>query len=327
MAAQQQQQHHLLPPVYVHRLPSFTLPFAERYTIHFRLLDPHPEPISSFLSRHASSVRALICVGPSPVTADILDLLPSLQILVGSSAGVDHIDLAECRRRGISVTNAGAAFSEDVADYAVALLLDVLRRVPAAHRFVRSGLWPVKGEYPLGFKLGGKRVGILGLGSIGSEVAKRLVAFGCSIAYNSRKKKPSVPFPYYANVCELAANSDVLIVCCALTEDTHHIIDKDVMTALGKEGVIINVGRGALVDEKELVQFLVQGEIGGAGFDVFENEPNVPKELFALDNVVLSPHCAVLTPESFEAMQEVVIANLKAFFSNKPLLSPVQHDE
>jgi hydroxypyruvate reductase 2 len=164
----------------------------------------------------------------------------------------------------------------------------------------------------------------VGMGTIGSEVAKRLVAFGCGVAYNSRNKKPSVPYPYYANVCDLAVNSDVLVVCCALTDKTHHIINKDVLTALGRDGIIINVGRGALVDEKELVQYLARGEIGGAGFDVFEKEPEVPKELFAMDNVVLSPHHAVMTLESFEAVFEVITANLKAFFSNKPLLSPVK---
>ncbi|KAK2989125.1 hypothetical protein RJ640_027199 [Escallonia rubra] len=175
-------------------------------------------------------------------------------------------------------------------------------------------------------QLGGKRVGIVGLGSIGSRIATRLEAFGCVIAYNSRNKKASVPFPYYANVHDLAASSDALIICCALSNETHHIINKDVMAALGKKGVIVNIGRGALVDEKELVQFLVRNEIGGAGLDVFENEPVVPEELYALDNVVLSPHKAVATPESFAAVQEVIIGNLEAFFSNKPLLSQVKSE-
>lgn len=164
-------------------------------------------------------------------------------------------------------------------------------------------------------------MGIVGLGNIGSEIAKRLVAFGCSIAYNSRNKKSSISFPYYANVCDLAADSDILIICCALTKETHHMIDKDVMTALGKEGVIINIGRGPIIHEKELVQFLVEGEIGGAGLDVYENEPYVPEELFQLDNVVLSPHKAVLTPESIESVAELVVGNLEAFFSSKPLRS------
>lgn len=242
---------------------------------------------------------------------------------MGSSAGVDHIDLVECRRRGIKVTSAGDAFSEDVADYAVGLLIDVLRRVSAADRYVRAGLWPARGEFSLGSKLGGKRVGIVGLGSIGSLVAKRLEAFGCIIAYNSRSKKPHVAFPYFSTVHDLATNSEVLIICCSLTNETHHLINKDVLRALGKKGVIVNVGRGALIDEKELVQFLVQGEMGGAGLDVSENEPNVPKELFELDNIVLSPHKAAFTPESFAALREVVVGNLEAFFSNKPLLSPV----
>ncbi|KAF6133922.1 hypothetical protein GIB67_040686 [Kingdonia uniflora] len=281
-------------------------------------------PIHEFLKTHAQSVRVLLCLGPAPLDCEALMCLPSLECIVGSSAGVNHIDLVECKRRGIAVTNAGSVFSEDVADYAVGMLIDVLRRVSAADRYVRSGLWSLKGEYPLGHKVWGKRVGIIGLGSIGSQVAKRLEAFGCIISYNSRNKKLSVCYPYFANVHELAANSDVLIATCALTEKTYHIINKDVLLALGKEGVVINVGRGALIDEKELVRSLVQGEIGGAGLDVFENEPNVPKELFELDNVVLSPHKAVLTLESFSDLHELIIANLDAFFSNKPLLTPVK---
>lgn len=171
--------------------------------------------------------------------------------------------------------------------------------------------------------MAGKRVGIVGLGSIGLRVAKRLEAFGCLVSYNSRTKKPSVSYPFYANVYELAANSDIFIICCALTEQTHHMIDKSVLLALGKDGILINVGRGAIIDEKELVQSLVRGEIRGAGFDVFENEPNVPEELLSLDNVILSPHVAVFTEESFQDLAELMIANLEAFFSNEPLITPV----
>ncbi|XP_042511830.1 glyoxylate/hydroxypyruvate reductase HPR3-like [Macadamia integrifolia] len=295
----------------------------------FRLLKPWEEESMStqqFLTTQAQSVRALAVLGLFPINSEILQCLPSLACVVATSVGVDHIDLAECRRRGIAVTNAGPAFSEDAADFAVGLLLDVLRRVSAADRYVRQGLWPVKGDYPLSSKLGGKRVGIIGMGSIGSEVAKRLEPFGCSISYNSRKKKPRVAFPFYSNVHDLAANSDVLILSCALTKETYHIIKRDVLLALGEKGVIINVGRGALIDEKELVQCLVQGEIGGAGLDVYENEPIVPKELFVLDSVVLSPHKAVLTPESFAASSKMAMGNLEAFFAGKPLLSPVKDE-
>nr|XP_023928473.1 glyoxylate/hydroxypyruvate reductase HPR3-like [Quercus suber] len=175
-------------------------------------------------------------------------------------------------------------------------------------------------------ELKGKRIGIVGLGSIGQEVAKRLEAFGCSISYNSRKQKQSFSYPFYSNVVKLSANSDALVICCGLSDQTHHLINKEVLLALGKEGVIINVGRGAIIDEKEMVQCLVQGDIGGAGLDVFENEPNVPKELFALDNIVLSPHRGAFTHETLTSMREIVVGNLEAFFSNKPLLSQVIND-
>ena len=163
-------------------------------------------------------------------------------------------------------------------------------------------------------------MGIVGLGRIGCEVAKRLEIFGCKISYTSRKKKDSVSYPFYTDVQELASNNDALIVCCGLNNETRHMIDRKVLLALGKEGVFVNVGRGQIVNEKEMVECLLQGEIGGAGLDVFYDEPNVPHELFGLNNVVLSPHNAVVTPESIERLCNVIIGNLEAFFSKKPLL-------
>ncbi|KAI7728424.1 hypothetical protein M8C21_000908 [Ambrosia artemisiifolia] len=303
----------------IHRRPDFKFSFPWAKHIIFNPIEPS-DPLYPV---HRASARVVIVIGPSPLKAEHLDQYPCVELVVGTSAGYDHIDLAECRARNIRVTSTGSAYSEDGADYAIGLLLDVLRRVSAADRFVRAGLWPVKDSYPLGNKLGGKRVGIVGLGSIGTLVAKRLEPFGCTIAYTSRNKKSQVPYAFYPNVLDLATNSDSLIVCCALSEKTHHIINRDVLTALGKNGIIVNIGRGALVDEKELVKFLVGGELGGAGLDVFENEPEVPKELLTLDNVVISPHKAVLTPESFANGMEVVTANITAFFLNKPLLSEI----
>ncbi|KAF5731680.1 glyoxylate/hydroxypyruvate reductase HPR3-like [Tripterygium wilfordii] len=282
-----------------------------------------PLPLHQFLSTYAHSVQAILCSGYSPVNEELIRQLPSLRLVVTASAGINHIDLSACWRHGIAVTNAGSVFSDDGADAAIGLLIAVLRKISAADRYVRRGLWAKEGDFRLGSKLGGKRVGIVGLGGIGSEVAKRIEAFGCSISYNSRKQKASVSYPFFSDVCELAANSDILIICCGLTEQTHHLINRQVLLALGKDGVVINVGRGAIIDEKELVQCLVQGEIGGVGLDVFENEPDVPKELLELDNVVLSPHRAVFTPESFMDLCRLVVGNLEAFFSNKPLLSPV----
>ncbi|KAK9698652.1 hypothetical protein RND81_08G121000 [Saponaria officinalis] len=321
---------HHKPEIIIHRLPTCESFLDDHLSATYKLLDPisaagdDPAAVRAFLGRHGGKTQALVCVEPIPLGKDILDFLPSLGCVVSASSGTDHVDLYECSRRGISVANVGDSFSDDVADYAVGLLLDVLRNVSAADRFVRLGSWLKQKEFSLGVRLSGKRVGIVGLGNIGHRIAKRLVSFGCTIAYNSRRIKPKVPLPFYDNVCDLAFNTDILILCCSLTEETRHMVNKDVLTALGKDGIIINVGRGALINESELVKFLVDGRIAGAGLDVFEDEPNVPKELFGFENVVLSAHNAVCTPESFTAVIDIVVANLDAFFSNKPLLTPVR---
>ncbi|XP_059651503.1 glyoxylate/hydroxypyruvate reductase HPR3-like [Cornus florida] len=329
MAYTQQQEQELPKVVLVLRPTIGFSDYGKQFSEKFHLLKAweSPMPTEQFLATHASSVQAMLCSVGTPVQSDVLRLLPSLKVIVTTSAGLNQIDLPECRRRGISIANTGTIYSADVADVALGLLIDVLRKITAANRYVRGGLWPIQGDYPLGSKLGGKRVGIVGLGNIGSEVAKRVEAFGCIISYNSRRKKPSVSYTYYPDVCELAANCDILVICCALTDQTHHMINKDVLLALGEEGVIVNIGRGAVIDEKELVRFLVEGKIAGAGLDVFENEPHVPKELFAMDNVVLTPHRAVFTDESFLDLYELIVGNFEAFFSGKPLLSPVALDE
>ncbi|VFQ77035.1 unnamed protein product [Cuscuta campestris] len=169
-------------------------------------------------------------------------------------------------------------------------------------------------------KVGGKRVGIVGLGSIGLRVSKRLEALGCTIAYTSKKVKPHIPFSFHPNITDLATACDALVLCCALTQETNHIVDKKVMLALGKGGIIINIGRGALIDEKEMVDLLARGELGGAGLDVFENEPNVPRELVGLDNVVLSSHVSYATHDAMFALQELVANNIDSFFSNNKAL-------
>ncbi|KAK1559032.1 hypothetical protein Q3G72_009780 [Acer saccharum] len=256
--------------------------FGDKFLVseQFKLLKAweSPFPLEEFLISNSQSIQAILSAGYAPVTLEILRLLPSLRLVVTASAGVNHINLPECHRRGIAVTNSGNVFSDDCADAAVGLLIDVCRKVSAADRYMRQGLWMSRGDYALGSKLGGKLIGIVGLGKIGLEVAKMLEAFG------------------------------------------------QVLLALGKNGVIVNIGRGAIINEKELVRCLVEGEIGGAGLDVFENEPNVPQELFAMDNVVMSPHNAVFTTESFMALCELVVGNLEAFFTNKPLVSPVIDD-
>ncbi|TVU39050.1 hypothetical protein EJB05_12452, partial [Eragrostis curvula] len=298
----------------------------------YRVLDSFAsgEPLPAFLAAAAAAAapdppRAAVIVSSSVVRVDaaLLDAFPSLRCVVNTGAGVEHVDLGECARRGVAVANSGAVYSVDVADHAVGLLVAVLRRVSEAERFVRRGLWPVQGDYPLGSKLGGKRVGIIGMGRIGSLIATRLQAFGCVIYYNSRRPKDSVSYKYFPHVLDLATESDVLIVACALNKETRHIVNKDILDALGKDGIIINIGRGAHIDEAELVRALNDGRTAGAGLDVFENEPEVSAELLSMNNVVLTHHMAVFTLESKSDMCDHTIANLEAFFSGKPLLTPV----
>ncbi|KAK7293801.1 hypothetical protein RJT34_16676 [Clitoria ternatea] len=280
-----------------------------------------PHPLHQFLTTQnvdTLSIQAILCNPHQQVSADTIRLLPSLSIIVTTSTGTDHIDLSECSRCGVQVvTVGGGQFAEDVADMAVGLLINVLWKISAADQHVRNRGPSRSWSFSLGCKLGGKRVGIVGLGRIGGEVAKRLEAFDCKIMYHSRNRRPNVLYPFYSDVVELASNSDVLVLCCPLNEQTRHIINREVMLALGKTGVLVNVGRGALIDEKELVRCLMEGEISGAGLDVFENEPNVPKEFTALDNVVLSPHAGSLTLECFTDGCELVARSLEAFFSSK----------
>ncbi|CAO2041740.1 unnamed protein product [Urochloa humidicola] len=317
-----------LPALLVFRRLDAAFSAALRQRYHVLDFFASGEPLPDFLAAAAAlpdPPRAAVVTGGGAVRVDaaFLDAVPSLAFVFSTGAGVDHIDLHECARRGVAVANSGTVYSTDVADHAVGMLIDVLRRVSAAQRFVRGGLWAAQGDYPLGTKLGGKRVGIIGLGNIGSLIAKRLEAFGCVIYYNSRKQKDSVSYRYFSSVYDLALESDVLVVACALNKDTRHIVNKDVLEALGKDGIIINIGRGANIDEMELVRVLKEGRIAGAGLDVFENEPKVPAELFSMDNVVMTNHVAVFTLESRSDLHDTTISNLEAFFSGKPLLTLV----
>ncbi|XP_057531666.1 glyoxylate/hydroxypyruvate reductase HPR3-like [Amaranthus tricolor] len=316
-----------LPKVLLLRPPPIYLLYEPLFCLHFNFLKAYESqlPLPDFLAASsATNISAMFVTNLGPkITADnILNYLPSLRCIVTSTIGVDFVDLDECRRRQITVANAADVFSRDCADTAIALLFDVLRRISEADRFVRGGNWSAS-TFPLGHRIGSRKIGIVGLGSIGSRIAKRLAAFNCSISYTSRKCKPSVPYSFYSDIKDLAKNSDVLVLCCPLTDETRHMINREVLLALGKEGVIINVARGSVVDENELVKCLLEGQIAGAGLDVFDNEPSVPKELLDLDNVVLTPHLAACTEEAFEDLFEHVKGNLLAFFSNKPLRSPI----
>ncbi|KAF3339136.1 hydroxyphenylpyruvate reductase-like protein [Carex littledalei] len=303
------------------------LPYLEQELVQrgcriFRLWEVPESNRFEFIQKNSANIRAIIGNSRLGANAAMIDALPKLEIVTSFSVGLDKIDLVKCKERGIRVTNTPDVLTDDTADLAIGLAICVMRRILSAHKYVRSGAWK-KAPYTLSTKFSGKRVGILGLGRIGLAIAKRAEAFNCPISYYSRSEKPYPNYTYYPTPADLATNCDVLVIACALTEKTRHIVDRTVIDALGPKGVLINVGRGSHVDEPELVAALVEGRLAGAGLDVYENEPHVPKELFGLKNVVHVPHVGSGTIETRTAMADLVLGNLEAHFLNKPLWTPI----
>ena len=251
-----------------------------------------------------------------------MDALPDLRAIVNFGVGYDNVDVAEASRRGVVVANTPDVLTDAVADLTVALVLDVLRRVSAADRFVRRGAWAAGETFPLTRDVRGSTVGILGLGRIGTAVAERLETFGAEIRYHSRSPK-DVAWPYDASPAALAGASDVLVVLTPGGDGTEHLVDAAVLDALGPAGHLVNVSRGSVVDEDALVRALDQGRIAGAGLDVYADEPHVPAALLDRDDVVLLPHIGSGTTETREAMGRLVLDNVAAFLECGKLLTPV----
>jgi lactate dehydrogenase-like 2-hydroxyacid dehydrogenase len=289
------------------------------YTVH-RLFEARDR--AAFLAGVKDKAQGLACFGGA-IDAALMDALPKLKIIACMSVGVDHVDLAAAKARGIRVTNAPDVLTDDVADIAIALLIGVARQIPQADRYVRDGKWLAKSSMPLASKLGGSIMGVLGLGRIGQAIAKRAEALGVKIVYYGPRPKPGVAYRYYADLVAMARDVDYLMVACPGGEATRHLVDEKVIVALGKKGVIVNIARGSVIDEKAMVKALVAGNLRGAGLDVFADEPRVPADLLKLDNVVLLPHIGSATHATRRAMGQLMLDNLAAYFAGKDLLTPV----
>lgn len=288
------------------------------FRVHDRIHQTDPTAFAAVAPR----IRAISGSGESKVPRELIAQLPALEMISVFGVGYDGVDVAAARERGIPVTNTPDVLNDEVADLAIALMLSISRRLPQADRYVREGKW-LAGPMPLARKVSGARLGIVGLGRIGNAIAKRAEAFGMSIAYTSRNARPESPYRYLPSAEALAAEVDFLVVITPGGAGTRKLIDAKVLKALGKDGYLINVARGSVVDEAALIEALQNGVIAGAGLDVFENEPNVPAALIALDNVVLTPHVGSATWETRRAMGDLAFGNLVAHFAGKPLLSPV----
>ncbi|WP_162654556.1 2-hydroxyacid dehydrogenase [Lentilitoribacter sp. Alg239-R112] len=278
----------------------------------------------NFIKMHSSSIKAIATRGDLGADRELIHSFPNLEIISVYGVGFDAVDIEAAKEKNIHVTNTPDVLTKDVADLAVAMMLALGRNVAGAETFVKSGEWARKGMLPLTRRVHGKRVGILGLGRIGYEIARRLTGFDMDISYSARAPHNlKEDWPFIANTIELAKNSDILFVSLSASAETKHIINKDVLNALGPDGMVINVSRAANIDETALLDALEAGTVGSAALDVFEGEPHLNPRFLELDNVLLQPHHGSGTVETREAMGDLVLANLIAQFDGKPLLSPV----
>jgi lactate dehydrogenase-like 2-hydroxyacid dehydrogenase len=277
---------------------------------------------AAFLSEVGGKVRAIATRGEIGASAELMKALPGLEIVSCYGVGTDAIDLSHAKANGIRVTNTPNVLTADVADIGVGLLLAVARQIPQADRYVRDGRWR-NANMHLVTRVHGKKLGIVGMGRIGVEVAKRLAAFDCPIAYFDINRRDDLPYTFVSDLIALAEQSEFLIVTLAGGASTQGIINADVLQALGRDGILINISRGSTVDEAALLDALERNVIKGAGLDVFWNEPNIDERFLTLENVVLQPHHASGTVETRQAMGRLVRDNLAAHFARQPLLTPV----
>lgn len=291
--------------------PALEEQLAQRYDLHPLWKESDPD---AFLAAHGPEFLALATSARFGASAALIDALPSLKVISSFGVGYDAIDVARAHQRGIQVGYTPEVLNDCVADTAFGLVIDVARRFSASDRFVRSRQW-LKGPYPLATKVSGKRLGILGLGRIGQVVARRAAGFDMEVRYHNRRPNPSVPYAYEASLESLAQWADFLVVVSAGGAETRNLVSASVLRALGPKGYLINVSRGSVVDEDALVQALEDGVIAGAGLDVYADEPSVPEQLLSMEQVVILPHLASATHETRQAMADLVLDNLDAYFN------------
>lgn len=278
----------------------------------------------AFLAKVGPLVEAIATRGDLGASEAMIAGCPKLKMIGVFGVGYDAVHMASCRARGIRVSNTPDVLTDDVADIAVAMLLALVRRVGPAEQWVRSGDWAAKGMFPLTRKVSGTRAGILGLGRIGSAIARRLQGFGMEIAYSARGPKPEAEgWAFVPDAVALAERSDHLFVALAATAETRHIVNADVLRALGPEGTVINISRAANVDEAALLDALEGGRIAGAALDVFEGEPNLNPRFLSAPNILLQPHHGSGTVDTRKAMGKLMRDNIAAHFAGQPLLTPV----
>ncbi|WP_376985309.1 2-hydroxyacid dehydrogenase [Bosea sp. R86505] len=280
------------------------------------------EDKAAFLREISDRVRGIAGGGHVRIDGALFDALPKVEMIANFGVGYDNVDAAEAGRRGLVVSNTPDVLTDEVADLAIGLLIATVRQLPQVDRYLREGKW-LKAPYPLTTSLRKRKVGIVGLGRIGKAVAQRIEAFGLPIVYHGRSRQADVAYRYYPSLVEMAQDVDTLISVAPGGTSTHHIINAEVLKALGPNGIVVNVGRGTVVDEQALIEALRSKTILSAGLDVFEDEPRVPAELIAIDHVVLLPHVGSASVHTREQMGQLLVDNLFSWFDGKGPLTPV----
>jgi lactate dehydrogenase-like 2-hydroxyacid dehydrogenase len=293
----------------------------ETYTIHhFRNL---PIPADAFTPEAAQRIRAIATEANRGATREMMDRFPNVEVISVFGVGTDAVDLKAAKDKNIPVTNTPDVIGPEVADLAMGLMLASARQIVMGDKYVRDGEWVAKGPIKLGRSVGRKTCGVIGLGGIGRAIADRAAAFRMRVIYQGPRKKADAPYEYFADPVELARQSDYLMVACKGGPDTRHLVSKAVIEALGPAGTIINVARGSVIDEPAMIEALKSGKLGFAALDVFENEPNISKDLLALPNVIVQPHHGTGTVETRTEIGQVMLDNLAAHFAGKKLINPV----
>jgi lactate dehydrogenase-like 2-hydroxyacid dehydrogenase len=293
---------------------------AKRFAVTHYLQPPAPDVLSAELS---ARIRAIATEANRGAGRALIEALARLEVISVFGVGTDSIDLAAARERNIAVTNTPGILTHEVADLAIGLMLASARQIVFADRYVREGMWARKGPIPLGRSVGGKTMGVLGLGGIGRAIADRGAALRMRVVYHGPRRKPDAPYDYIADPVELARQSDYLMVACKGGPQTRHLVSAAVIEALGPQGTLVNVARGSVVDERALIAALAQGRLGHAALDVFESEPDPSPDLLKLPNVIVQPHHGSATIETRTAIGQLMIDNLSAHFAGRPLLTPV----
>lgn len=297
--------------------PDAMAQLAARYTLHHLW---QAEDREALLQSCAARIQGIVTSGEHGASEELIARLPELKIVSCYGVGVDAVHAPSCLARDIIVTNTPDVLSKEVADMGIALMLATLRRVVEADRYVRDGHWP-QANFPLATTATHKTMGILGMGRIGIELAKRAQAMDMKVVYHNRRKREDIDLPFIGSLVEMASLVDVLVLCCPGGDATRGLVNAEVLKALGQDSFLINVARGSVVDEPALIDALENNLIKGAGLDVFANEPHVPAALIGMANVVLQPHAASATNETRDAMAQLVVNNLDRYFSDGTVLT------